>query len=353
MFGFLSAPCGCLSKNDRSEYRKYFCGLCNCLRSNYGLPTRFLVNRDSTFVSVLCAAQTPSTPSPSLTTCCNPLAKPKELYQHDIHAHFAAAITLCGLGAKVQDHCEDHSGPSKWAGTSMRSALAPSVKKATDWLDQHRFPTHDVSQLLARQSQIERTGENDLDQLAESTAFAFGHIFSHTGQLAEATDNVVPLQTSGHAFGRLVYWLDAVQDREQDARKKQFNPLLQAPDNQQRLPEKIAAELARCEAAFKQSAFAHHADLLSTILVQGVQLKSHQLLNAAGIEPAHSAPLRFSSQKEQAKKKKKRKSKRNDNTDSCCECCNPFNWCGYGSSRGCDCGDCCDCGDGCNCCDCG
>jgi hypothetical protein len=51
MFGFLDYPCTCLSDDARSIYRAHFCGLCNALRHDYGLPARLLTNRDGTFIS--------------------------------------------------------------------------------------------------------------------------------------------------------------------------------------------------------------------------------------------------------------------------------------------------------------
>lgn len=53
MFGYLDRPCGCVSLDSCATYRAHFCGLRNVQRQTYGLPARFLVNRDSAFIALL------------------------------------------------------------------------------------------------------------------------------------------------------------------------------------------------------------------------------------------------------------------------------------------------------------
>jgi len=55
MYGLLSLP-KITSKNDRLEYRKHMCALCDSLHENYGLKGRFFTNYDMTTISIIISA---------------------------------------------------------------------------------------------------------------------------------------------------------------------------------------------------------------------------------------------------------------------------------------------------------
>ena len=110
MFGYLPAPCRCQIGNQADLYRSTFCGLCNALAGQYGQPARLLVNRDSTFVALLAAAQSPVAPTVTLSTRCQPWSRPIPVFESGFAPAFAAAVTLCGLQAKLDDEQADERG---------------------------------------------------------------------------------------------------------------------------------------------------------------------------------------------------------------------------------------------------
>ena len=344
MFGFLNAPCSGCNNREHSVYRAHFCGLCNRLRKDYGLPMRFLVNRDATFLSLLGNALDPAPAPPVNTTCCNPLGKPRLVVQDGAAVSYAAAITMCGLKAKLDDEVADRRfSPTRFALRSMRGVLARPVSKAGVHLYQTGFPVDAVREALAGQSLIEqqasRCGNPDLAALSQPSAFTFGKIVAHTADHARDS-----LEQIGQSLGRLIYTLDAWVDQKQDARTRQFNPFLLQPRLIHTLPGIMDRELHAITAAMRNLPLTSHREVLDVILGRNLQRTCAFLLEnrAAGQAPS-SGSQRYKNQSEQ------------HNTSNCCsvgtcwDVCDLIYCCDCLGSGNVDCcGDC-----GCDaCCDC-
>ena len=226
MFGFLPAPCGCFSREDRSLYRSHFCGLCNSLRSRYGLWARWLVNRDAAFLSLLGSALRPAPPVVSRATCCNPWAKPRELVQTASHVKYAAAVTVCGLAAKLQDDAQDETGPRRWISKLGARAVRRFANRAVEVLKRSGFRVRLVMEALAGQHRCESLNSPGSMQAVEPTRFAYGEIFAHLPQVT-GTDpaQAGALRSLGENLGELIYVADAWDDHDEDCRKGRFNPL--------------------------------------------------------------------------------------------------------------------------------
>lgn len=225
MFGFLGSPCrSCSSHDTHSTYRSFFCGLSGALRDDYSPAARFLVNRDSTFLSLLTASISPSSPVSSQRTCCNPISVPRPLYTDGLHSRFAAAVTVCGLATKLEDDRTDEKGFRKNAARILGRAINPLSDRAISFLNSVRFPTSDVVAMMEEQSVIE-SRKPDLVTAASPTAEAYGTIFGEAARLANSPGQQSTLRSLGRNLGRLIYWKDAYDDREDDARKGRFNPL--------------------------------------------------------------------------------------------------------------------------------
>ena len=148
---------------------------------------RFLVNRDAAFLSLLGNALHPRYTAPVSATCCNPFAKPRLVVQEGEAVSFAAAITICGLQAKLDDEVADCR--SRITGVSLRGArgiLSSQISKAELVLKRQGFPFDEVQGALAEQTDIEKyatqNGKPTLEELSRPSSFSFGKIVAHTGE---------------------------------------------------------------------------------------------------------------------------------------------------------------------------
>tara|TARA_R110002096_G_scaffold4493_16_gene20905 strand:+ start:3177 stop:4229 length:1053 start_codon:yes stop_codon:yes gene_type:complete len=341
MFGFLDSPCKRCNPADHSIYRAYFCGVSTQLARDYGNWARSLTNRDSTFVSLLGASLEPEEPRRESLTCCNPLAKERNLYSCDPHSRYAAAVTICGIWTKLRDDSMDETWLRRGVSRTLMAALERSVGKAEAILISGGFPVETVHQALGRQESVELDSSRDWETCSEPTAVAFGKIFGHS-----ATSESNPkLEAAGASLGRIIYMLDAVKDQETDRSRGRFNPLIESRRTIAELWDWLGAELKQVEQAFSAISFFRNESLLQSILFDGVGAK----VAAAG----HGVGTRasFSSETASKRKKKRRKKRSPDQKSRWYEsCCDPCLWCpgdcgcGSGTSSA---------GDGCGVCDCG
>jgi hypothetical protein len=348
MFGFLPGPTSCTRQCCAQHYSAHFCGLCNRLRQDYGLWARWLINRDSTFLSLLGSSQLPQPPKSQLATCCNPYAAPKALNQEGLTVHYAAAVTLCGLQAKLEDEIEDEQGLRRHAATMLMRSLDGATGLALERLHGMDFPVHTLRSSLAGQQRIEKQGA-DLFTAAQPTAQAYAEICAHTARIVGAAENVPLLHRMGHALGTLIYTEDAWSDRAADLRRGRYNPLLHATASTwEKARLLVQQELQTLQDVLQQLPLLRYKELLQSVLIHGSQQRMEPLLASVGGAPlpppsTPSVPppvpplqpgQRPSPQKPLPPPPKRSFRQRcSDGFNSCCDCC----------GNGCDCTHCCDC----------
>jgi hypothetical protein len=289
MFGTLPAPCRCQIGDQADLYRGTFCGLCNALASAYGQPARLLVNRDSTFVALLAAAQAPETPLAALSTRCQPWSRAVPVFETGPAPAFAAAVTLCGLQAKLDDERADESG-FRAAGSRLLCALSRArFGHAGAILSDSGFPVAEVRRRLAGQSRVETDVARGGDPwaAAQPSAQAFGAILAHTARLTGRDANVAPLAQVGRSLGELVYTLDAYEDLADDLRRGRFNFLaVQIGSRRSSAQEQVrgrAREIAaKCQQEIRQAwgeiELLRYRPMLEAVLLTGLSAKTKRVL---------------------------------------------------------------------------
>jgi Family of unknown function (DUF5685) len=346
MFGYLPGASMCCSKA-AIHYRAHFCGLGTSLHHQYGAWSRWLVNRDSTFLALLGGALSPEASIMTRSTCCNPWAAPKELLQDGPLLRYVGAVTLCGLNAKLDDDKADERGWRRLLAKAGGQALDAPFGKALGLLHGLNFPVQEVRGWMAGQTQTEYSAAG-LIESAHPTSAAYGEIVRHLANLTGALELRTLLLLLGEALGLLIYTQDAWDDWEQDRRRNQYNPLHAYADLQARraavLPLMRQAFQRLC-AAFEQLPLKRNRDLLQLVLIDGVRQRLDQV---EGKKPT--------SQKDSDSFLRRYQRKGNDCCSSCdcgdcCDCCQCFRGCRLSKGGSiCDCNPC-D-GDGIECCGC-
>ena len=355
MFGFLPAPCGCFSQDERSVYRAHFCGLCNALRHRYGLWSRLLVNRDAAFLSLLGSALCETEPEIVLATCCNPLAKPRSLVHTAPHVDYAAAVTVCGLAVKLDDDADDEPGLRGRVAGISRAALRTPLLKAVDVLEDTGFPVSETLELMRAQKGSESVAHGCPTEAAQQTRLAYGNIFAHLQKVTGAAEKQeAPLRSLGEHLGELIYLMDAWEDYADDQRRGRFNPLPEAEETRRAAVRELSG---RCIAGLTSAFNALHLNGRMPITKQLILLTMPAAtMRRIGLstEGGGTRPLRNPTPEDPRPREDKRSCWERCDCGSCdCDpvCCD---------TSGCDCLDChgchsCDC-NGCDCpcdgCDC-
>jgi hypothetical protein len=352
MFGHLPGPTLCCQKA-ASVYRAHFCGLGTSLHRHYGAWARWLVNRDSAFLTLLGNALTETPPALCQTTCCNKFATPRDLVADDAVLQYAAAVTVCGLSAKLDDDAQDERGWRRQVARAGSSALDVPIGDALGLLHAMRFPVQKVRAWMAGQADTEHAAAS-LDECAGPTRAAYGEIVGHLAQVACTPEAKPLLRQIGESLGFLIYAQDAWDDWAKDKKRRQFNPLHAFPDLGGRRAALLPAledALVRLRRAFEALPLKRNRDLLRAVLIAGAEGRVAQVAGEKGRREKHvQSPIEGTKRKSSCCEKCEWCDCHN--WAECCDCCNCVR-CGRIGRRGgsmCDCNPC-D-GDGCECCGC-
>jgi hypothetical protein len=348
MFGHLPGPSMCYQKA-ASLYRAHFCGLGTSLHRHYGAWARWLVNRDSTFLTLLGSALAETPPQLCQTTCCNKLATPRALVADNAVLQYSAAVTICGLSAKLDDDAQDERGWRSNAARFGSKTLDTPIGDALGLLHAMRFPVQDVRAWMAGQADIENRSAS-LHDCARPTSAAYGEIVGHLAQVSGTPEAKPLLHQLGESLGFLIYAQDAWDDWARDKKRGQFNPLHAFPDLTGRraavLPA-LEAALISLRLAFDALPLRRNRDLLHAVLIEGAETRVAQVSEGKDKRRKHpQSPIEGTERKRSCC----------DKCDGCngCDCCDCLRFCrpGKGGGSMCDCNPC-D-GDGCECggCDC-
>lgn len=226
MFGLMQSHSCHKSDEERAQYRLLYCGTCKAIGSLYGQSSRFFLNNDVVFLAQLLETIAPAQSKMSISSKsafrnfnCMALPQASEI-PRSLRIASAVCVTLAGL--KVEDHLADtEGGAAKMAAHIFSNQFLSSLQALVDL----GFPSTLLEELTARQSVIERRC-TDLDSLSEATAEVSAVVFHHAAIAVGAQSELAcALRKIGHAFGKLIYLLDALEDFRSDLRTKQFNAM--------------------------------------------------------------------------------------------------------------------------------
>jgi hypothetical protein len=305
-----------------------------------------LVNRDAAFIGLVGMSLDPSTPRWKNATCCNPLASPFPVSDDHPAILHAAAVSVCGLAAKLADDSHDEGFLRRSLARIGRVLTGPAVDRAVAALNNSSFPTAKVLDALEGQEKIEASAPLLADR---PVAEAYGIITSHLAYLLDIPTHRMALHRLGAALGSLVYWRDAWEDRSEDQARGRFNPF--ATQDHEVIRRRIASAWGDLCSTLGELPFVRHGDLMAGIRT------------ATGHSRGAFLQLKTEDEAREKANRKRQKKERDGNSCwqycDCCDCCS----CPRTTKGGCcdtafDCGPgdtgCCDCNpcDGCDCCSC-
>ena len=265
MFGYVR-PCRPEMKcRDFDLYRATYCGLCRCLRQNYGMIAPMLLNFDFTFLALL-LWEPEEEFHPCRGRCHANLLVKKQMCPDSPALKQAAAESMILAYWKLRDSVEDEGF---WGGMPARALsllLRRAYKKAS-----RDCPDFDkkVRTSLKELGVLEKSGCTSLDRTADSFATLLQAAAPEDG-----TNSRVLSQLFYH-LGRWIYLVDARDDLAEDREKGEYNPVAarfgpEGNDELLKLTMNHSLELAA--SAFQLGDFGCRAPVIENILYLGLPL---------------------------------------------------------------------------------
>lgn len=233
MFGTLRPPrCGALPVVQQS-YRRFYCGTCQGLGAHFGLARRALLSHDAVFMAILVDAVQSRAAEPSRCRCpVMPTAFRATVKPTSVAMRYAAALQMLLADQWLADRGAD----GQWAARVVRPWFSDGpARRAAVQLDELGVELPALRGFEARQIAVERGRAVPAPEVAAApTAAVLAMAFEAAADLPGAARafsgpaSRARLAEFGASVGTAIYLLDALEDLEEDAKTRDFNPCLDA-----------------------------------------------------------------------------------------------------------------------------
>ncbi|MBQ2695667.1 MAG: hypothetical protein IJF61_00005 [Clostridia bacterium] len=218
MFGYIKIDKNELKVKDYNLFKSYYCGLCRTLKQEYGFPARYFLSYDTTFLAVLLAAISENTTDFCSVRCmANPMVRRPAAVKNDALS-YAAAVNVLLVWFKLKDDWSDNH--------SLKAILLMPLMLRKKNKAKKRYPA--LYQSIDTQLKALSALEKENCSVSDAVAAVFGKLMAEifNTELAGTEETRRVFSHVGFLLGRLIYLLDAWADREDDAKKKAYNPFL-------------------------------------------------------------------------------------------------------------------------------
>lgn len=214
MFGYVKINKMELKLREYMIYKGYYCGICMCLKKDFGELSRLSLNYDTTFLQlILSSLYEPANKSYS-SRCISHPQKKEMIIENEISAYSAAMNVILSYYKLEDDYVDDKSIKAKIAMMGLSSAF----KKASDL-----YPEKSVliKESLKRLYDLEKEDCRDIDLVSSEFGRLMAVVFGYKEDVFRKT-----LEVLGFNLGKYIYIVDAYEDRIVDRKEKKYNPFL-------------------------------------------------------------------------------------------------------------------------------
>lgn len=220
MFGYIKPYKPEMKVSEFDTFKAIYCGLCKQLSHVYGPFSSLTLSYDFTFISTISLALSKDCTGFKRCACvANPLKK-KACHNPSKELTFCAGAAMLMIYYKVIDNLHDRGFigklkcipilPFAWFAKRRATKLYPNVNEI-------------IKSAMKAQAKIEKSDNVSLDRAAHPTAEALALICE---ELSEDAVQKKILNRFGYLIGRYVYFADALDDLDDDMKKKEYNPLI-------------------------------------------------------------------------------------------------------------------------------
>mgnify|MGYP003192273523 CR=1 FL=1 len=254
MFGYVIADLARLDEGQQTRYKSFYCGLCRALYRGYGPVPALALTYDMAFLTLFLSALYEPAEQSGASRCLRHPAQAQSWTQTAFTGYAAAMNCLLAYENRRDD----------WHDDQKLSAAAAAIRTSL--------------QMIAQ-------AEEDRTAYSEAPANAFGELMAEL--FTVKADHWTPvLRQFGRSLGKLIYFMDAACDLEEDRKKGQYNPLallgVQSGADFRPQLTLLAGDAAE---AFERLPIVQDAAILQNILYSGVWTRFEAAFRTKQEEP--------------------------------------------------------------------
>lgn len=228
MFGYIRPVTTELKVKELDAFKSCYCGLCHELGREYGFLSRFLLNYDFVFLTMLLWDKDVPVEYEGKRCAACPFKK-KQCCKSNEAFKKAAALSVILYWWKIQDEIRDEGALKSLSCRLLAALLKTAYKKASA-----SYPEFDksVRENLEELIKLEENGCTSLDAVAD----CFAKILSSAAVTCDETKTRILEQVLYHT-GRWIYIIDAVDDFDDDVKSESYNAVSARFDTKSALRE--------------------------------------------------------------------------------------------------------------------
>lgn len=274
MFGYVIADLARLDEAQRARYHSFYCGLCRALYRDFGPVPALALTYDMTFLVLLLSALYEPAERSGAARCLRHPAQMQQWGQTEFTGYAAAMNCLLAYENCLDDWQDD----KRLSAAAAAGLLTSGAKKAAAL-----YP--DKAAVIRSALRSITQAEQDRTSYSETPANAFGELMAELFALRD--DRWTPvLRLFGRSLGKLIYFMDAACDLDEDQKKNQYNPLalLDMQSGADFRPQLMLLAGDAAE-AFERLPIVQDAALLQNILYSGVWTRFEAAFRTKQEEP--------------------------------------------------------------------
>ncbi len=220
MFGYVKPFVPELKIIENQYYKAAYCGLCRAMRNETGIISRMTLSYDITFLALVRLALLPETPSFVKKRCfVHPMKKKTVMERCDSLIYSAHVGTLLTYH-KICDDITDERGAKKVKAKILRLLFSSSYKQAKKGYEE-------LDLMIENKLDELHSLENEKIRSADRPAAIFGSLMAYVTSFGiKNEENKRVAAAIGNSVGKFIYIADALDDIEEDRKKKGYNPFL-------------------------------------------------------------------------------------------------------------------------------
>lgn len=272
MFGYIHIDEKELSSQEKKIYGIYYCGLCQCLKKEFGIRGQLLVNYDMTFLTVLLSGLYKLHHRSTEFICPVHPGKKKIAAVNDATRYAAAMSVLLSYYNLQGENLEDKS-------YSRMMILRLLHKDYQQVAEEYPRQNAALKEYVRRISAYEANREQNLDVIAGLTGDMLGEIYAWRDDSYSEE-----LRYMGYHIGKFIYLMDAYKDLEKDSKSKDYNPFftmdLDSPKDTETLSRLILNSLmSECARSYERLPSHAYGGIIRNVLYYGVWTEYESLHN--------------------------------------------------------------------------
>lgn len=218
MFGYVTPYKPELKIKDYEKFKAYYCGLCLCIKENYGNTPRILINYDMTFIAILLDSMEKNQCEFKTDRCIMHPLKKRMFIINNPAIYYASFLNIALAYFKLVDDIKDNK--------SLKSNLYAHIVKNYINKFPSKFKTHSnfIKEKLNELYKLEdnNTKNYGIDELSNPFAELTAFIISEYNPDSKFKNELYNL---GYNLGKWIYIIDAFDDLYEDIKENKFNAI--------------------------------------------------------------------------------------------------------------------------------